>query len=177
VARAGRGKRWQYQLGVGRVRVPGKRRVKGPGYGAIRRRMSRGTHTGGGFSSSKALLALMTGGISLFFTGSPFSGADDSPIRSRVRRSKRDDRYFDPRLQISLESRRSAQELRALQRLDEIKFELLSLREEVWAAEISGESPTVRRGTKRIAQLDFLHCKWREQLLMLEQESNRQARD
>lgn len=86
MARAGKGKRWQYQLGVGRVRVPGKRRAKGPGFGAIRRRMSRGSRTagGGGISFGGALLAVMTSGLSLFFTGSPFRGAAKRPQNQKI---------------------------------------------------------------------------------------------
>jgi len=174
VARAGKGKRWQYQLGVGRVRVPGKRRAKGPGFGAIRRRMSRGSRSSnsGGFSSGKAFLAIMTGGISLFFTGSPFSGAATWPRGSRSSGSKTRSTRFNPLLQVALPSRLAAQQLGAQQKLAEVEAELEILRQEVWAAENANEAATVRRGKKRIVQLHMIRKRWTEQLTMLQVEAD-----
>lgn len=174
MARAGKGKRWQYQLGVGRVRVPGKRRAKGPGFGAIRRRMFRGSRSSssGGFSSGKTFLAIMTGGISLFFTGSPFGGAAERPRGSRSSGNKTRSTRFNPLLQVALPPRLAAQQLSAQQKLTEVDAELESLRQEVWAAESANQAAKVRSGKKRIAQLHMLRKRWVEQLTMLQVEAD-----
>lgn len=169
MARAGRGKRWQYQLGVGRVRVPGKRRAKGPGYGSIRRRKSRG---GGAsrrqeFSAGKAMLALMTGGISLFFTGSPFGRAHNSLPKNRSARTTRVHAVYEPARQVDIASRINAQLSRAQARLEEIELELEQTRQELWMYERSNQSALVRTGRLRIAQLSKMRIKWLEQLAML----------
>jgi len=169
VARAGKGKRWQYQLGVGRVRVPGKRRAKGPGYGTIRRRMSRG---GGAsrrqeFSAGKAMLALMTGGISLIFTGSPFGRSNNSLPKNRSPRRTRVHAIYEPARQVDISSRIGAQLSRAQARLEEIELELEETRQELWMYESSNQSSLVRTRKLRIAQLSKMRTKWLEQLEML----------
>lgn len=168
MARAGRGKRWSYQLGVGRVKVPGKRRVKSPGYGAIRRRMSRGSSARPqGFSTTKAVLALMTGGISLAFTGSPFGDSAEPSPRVRATRSNRVRATHDPSLQVAIDRRLATQVARAQTRLVEIELELEQTREELWVYETSNQLSQVRTRKLRIAQLAKLRNKWLEQLELL----------
>lgn len=170
MARAGRGKRWGYQIGVGRVRVPGKRRVKSPGYGAIRRRFSRG---GGAreqhqeFSAGKAVLALMTGGISLIFTGSPFGRSNTSLPRRRSTRNTRVHGVYELARHVDISSRVGAQIARAHARLEEIELELEENRQELLVYEISNQTSLVRIRKLQIAQLLKMQTKWLEQIEML----------
>ena len=114
----------------------------------------------------------MTGGISLFFTGSPFGGAAGRPRGSRSSGSKTRPTNFNPLLQVALPSRLAAQQLGAKQKLAEVEAELEILRQEVWAAENANEAATVRKGKKRIAHLHMLRMRWAEQLTMLQVETN-----
>jgi hypothetical protein len=113
----------------------------------------------------------MTGGISLFFTGSPFGGAAERPRGSRGSGSKTRSTRFNPLLQVALPPRLAAQQLSAQQKLAEVDAELEILRQEVWAAENANEAAIVRRGKKRIAHLHALRMRWAEQLTMLQVET------
>lgn len=174
MARAGKGKRWKYQLGVGRVRVPGKRRIKSPGFGAIRRRMSRDSRSagGGGISFGGALLAVMTGGLSLFFRGSPFSGAAKRPQKTGKSGSTRNRASFVPHLQVALQTRTAAQVQRAQKKVLEVEAELEEVRHDVLIAEQLNRMTQVANGKKRILQLHKLQREWAKQLEMLQAESS-----
>lgn len=113
----------------------------------------------------------MTGGISLFFTGSPFGGTAERPRGSRSSGSKTRRISFNPLLQVALPSRLAAQQIGAQQKLAEVEAELEILRQEVWAAENANEAAIVRRGKKRIAHLHALRMRWAEQLTMLQVET------
>jgi hypothetical protein len=136
--------------------------------------MSRGSRpaSGGGISFGGALLAVMTGGLSLFFTGSLFNGAAKHPQKTRKSGSTRNRANFVPHLQVALQTRTSTQVQRAQQKVLEVKAELEEVRHDVLIAEQPNRMTQVANGKKRILQLHKLQKEWAKQLEMLQAESS-----
>jgi hypothetical protein len=136
--------------------------------------MSRGSRpaSGGGISFGGALLAVMTGGLSLFFTSSPFGGAAKRPQKTRKSGSTRNRANFVPHLQVALQTRTSTQVQRAQQKVLEVKAELEEVRHDVLIAEQPNRMTQVANGKKRILQLHKLQKEWAKQLEMLQAESS-----
>ena len=173
MARAGRGMRWRYDIGVGAVRVPGKPRIKSPGFGMIRRRMfrsKRATKTSGSYSSS-GLLAVFTGGLSLLFGGSSFGGTTFEHDYPKIRKGRRPRASFDARLQVPLSARLLHQLAHAKKKLEEVNKEIEEVNEELWISEQYGMVRDVTARRKRLVQLEKLKIKWSEQTQLLEAEA------
>ena len=117
------------------------------------------------------MLALMTGGISLIFTGSPFGRANNSLPKNRSTRTTRVHAVYEPARQVDISSQIDAQLARAQARLEEIELELEETRQQLWIYESSNQASLVRTRKSRIAQLSKMQIKWLEQLAMLRDHS------
>lgn len=170
MAKAGKGKRWRYDLGVGRVRVPGKTRRKGPSYKSRR----RGTHSGhpGGISWGQAFLAVMTGGVSLLFRGgatpTPGGGRASRPSR-HVKRASRS-RWANPALQVDLPTRTANQISEAKAKLSGLRREIRETEVQITRAKQSRDGSGVAELAKNLKELRHFENQWEKQLSLLQDE-------
>ena len=170
MAKAGKGKRWRYDLGVGRVRVPGKPRRKGPNYNS----RLRSTHSGqpGGISWGQAFLAVMTGGVSLLFRG----GAAPTPRGSRVSRPSRHvkkasrAKWANPDLQVELPARSAKQISEAKAKLTGLRREIRETEVQITRAKQSRDGSGVTELAKNLKELRHFENQWEKQLSLLQDE-------
>ena len=171
LAKAGKGKRWRNDIGVGRVRVPGKPRRKGPSYRG--RRSGTRSAQSGGISWGQAFLAVMTGGVSLLFRGggssTPVSGSTSRP-RKKVRKTANIG-WYSPELQVSLPTRTTAQVERAIKKLDQLRQEIAETEDALQRSKSSGAASSVARLTKTLGELRHFEKQWRKQARLLQEES------
>lgn len=170
MAKAGKGKRWRYDLGVGRVRVPGKTRRKGPSYKSRR----RGTHSGhpGGISWGQAFLAVMTGGVSLLFRGgatpTPGGGRASRPSRYVEKTSRA--RWANPALQVDLPIRTANQISEAKAKLAGLRREIRETEAEITLAKQLRDSSGVSNLARNLKELRHFEDQWKKQLSLLQDE-------
>ena len=170
MAKAGKGKRWRYDLGVGRVRVPGKPRRKGPSYKSRR----RSTHSGqtGGISWGQAFLAVMTGGVSLLFRGgatpTPGGGRAIRPSR-HVKKASRA-RWANPALQVELPIRTASQISEAKAKLTGLRREIRETEVQITRAKQSRHGSGVTELAKNLKELRHFENQWEKQLSLLQDE-------
>jgi hypothetical protein len=170
LAKAGKGKRWRYDLGVGRVRVPGKPRRKGLSYKGQR----RGTHSGqtGGISWGQAFLAVMTGGVSLLFRGgaTPTTGGGRASRPSRhVKRASRS-RWANPALQVDLPTRTANQISEAKAKFSGLRREIRETEVQITRAKQSRDGSGVTELAKNLKELRHFENQWEKQLSLLQDE-------
>lgn len=170
MAKAGKGKRWRYDLGVGRVRVPGKPRRKGPKL-KVRHVRTRSGQSGGN-SWGQAFLAVMTGGASLLFRGSgsptPARGRTSRPSKPVKKASRA--RWADPTLQVELPPRTSQQISNAKAKLAELRREIQEIEGKITIAKRSRASSVIQQLTKTLRDLRHFETQWEKQLALLQEE-------
>ena len=171
MAKAGKGKRWRYDLGVGRVRVPGKPRRKGPSYKSRR----RGTPSGkpGGISWGQAFLAVMTGGVSLLFRGAatPTSGGSRASRPSRHVKKASRARWANPALQVELTARTVKQISDAEVKLTGLRREMRETEIKIARAKQSRDGSGVSKLAKNLKELRHFESQWEKQLSLLQDEA------
>ncbi len=170
MAKAGKGKRWRYELGVGRVRVPGKPRRKGPSYKSRR----RGTHSGqpGGISWGQAFLAVMTGGVSLLFRGGAAPTSRGSRVSQPSRHVKKASRakWANPALQVELPARTAKQISEAKAKLTGLRREIRETEVQITRAKQSRDGSGVTELAKNLKELRHFENQWEKQLSLLQDE-------
>lgn len=153
---------------MGRVRVPGKLRRKGPKL-KVRRARTRSGQSGG-ISWGQAFLAVMTGGVSLLFRGGATPNSGGGPVRRSSRHVKKTSRarWANPALQVELPARTAKQILEA-------KAKLISLRREIRENEVkitrtkqSRDSSGVSKLAKDLKELRHFENQWEKQLSLLQ---------
>jgi len=170
LAKAGKGKRWRYNLGVGRVRVPGKPRRKGLSYKSRR----RGTNSGqlGGISWGQAFLAVMTGGVSLLFRGgpAPTTGGGRASRPSRYVKKASRARWVNPAPQVDLPTRTANQISEAKAKLTRLRREIRETEVEITLAKQSRDASGVSKLAKNLKELRHFENQWKKQLSLLQDE-------